>query len=87
MNEPAPTVFTSTKWTVTLSTLGIAMLVLYRIGVHAKSVADITWFLKLVVVQIVIYLGTAWLSLRPGGWSHLRSTLPLEHNLLPALLI
>jgi hypothetical protein len=64
MNEPAPTVFTSTKWTVTLSTLGIAMLVLYRIGVHAKSVADITWFLKLVVVQIVIYLGTAWLSLR-----------------------
>jgi hypothetical protein len=64
MNEPAPTVFTSTKWTVTLSTLGIAMLVLYRIGVHAKSVADITWFLKLVVVQIVIYLGAAWLSLR-----------------------
>jgi hypothetical protein len=49
---------------VTLSTLGIAMLVLYRIGVHAKSVADITWFLKLVVVQIVIYLGAAWLSLR-----------------------
>jgi len=64
MNEPAPTVFTSTKWTVTLSTLGIAMLVLYRIGVHAKSVADIAWFLKLVVVQIVIYLGAAWLSLR-----------------------
>jgi hypothetical protein len=64
MNEPAPTVFTSTKWTVTLSTLGIAMLVLYRIGVHAKSVADITWFLKLVVVQIVIYLGAAWLNLR-----------------------
>ena len=63
MNEPAPTVFTSTKWTVTLSTLGIAMLVLYRIGVHAKSVADITWFLKLVVVQIVIYLGAAWLNL------------------------
>ena len=64
MNEPASTVFTSTKWTVTLSTLGIAMLVLYRIGVHAKSVADIAWFLKLVVVQIVIYLGAAWLSLR-----------------------
>ena len=64
MNEPSPTVFTSTKWTVTLSVLGIAMLVLYRVGVHAKSVADITWFLKLVVIQIVIYLGAAWLSLR-----------------------
>src|SRR6266576_2058138 len=57
--------FVSTNWTVlTLSTLGVAMLVLYRIAVHAKSVADIAWFLKLVVVQIVIYLAAAWLSLR-----------------------
>src|SRR4030095_1880206 len=44
--------------------LGVAMLVLYRIAVHSKSVPDIAWFLKLVVVQIVIYLAAAWLSLR-----------------------
>ncbi len=50
--------------TVTLSLLGAAMLVLYRIAVHSKGVADIAWFLKLVVLQIVIYLAAALLSLR-----------------------
>jgi len=49
---------------ITLSVLGLAMLVLYRIAVHAKSVPDITWFLKLVAIQIAIYLAAAWLSLR-----------------------
>lgn len=43
---------------------GVAMLVLYRSAVHSKGAADIAWFLKLVVVQIVIYLAVAWLSLR-----------------------
>ena len=47
-----------------VAVLGVAMLVLYRIAVHAKGVADISWFLKLVVVQIVIYVAVAWLSLR-----------------------
>ena len=47
-----------------LSVLGIAMLVLYLTAVHSKGVADIAWFLKLVVVQIVIYLASVWLSLR-----------------------
>ena len=57
--------FVSAKSTViALSVLGVAMLVLYRIAVHSKGVADIAWFLKLVVVQIVIYLAVAWLSLR-----------------------
>ena len=51
------------KWTVTLSLLGVATLVLYRIAVHSKGVADIAWFLKLVAVQIVIYVAVAWLSL------------------------
>ncbi len=55
----------SSKWTViTLSVLGVAMLVLYRIAVDTKGVADIAWFLKLVVVQIVLYLSAAWLSVR-----------------------
>src|SRR5215212_1079231 len=53
----------SAKSTVTLIVLGVAMLVLYRIAVHSKSVADIAWFLKLVLVQIVIYLAAASLSL------------------------
>ena len=52
------------KWAVMLSVLGIAMLVLYLTAVHSKGVADIAWFLKLVVVQIVIYLASVWLSLR-----------------------
>ncbi|HEY6119907.1 MAG TPA: glycosyltransferase 87 family protein [Pyrinomonadaceae bacterium] len=57
--------FVSSKWTfVTLSVLGVAMLVLYRIAVDSKGVADIAWFLKLVVVQIVLYLSAAWLSVR-----------------------
>jgi alpha-1,6-mannosyltransferase len=52
------------KWTVMLSVLGVATLVLYRIAVHSKGVADMVWFLELVVVQTVIYLAAAWLSLR-----------------------
>ena len=52
------------KWMVTLSLLGVATLVLYRVAVHSKGVADIAWFLKLVAVQIVIYVAVAWLSLR-----------------------
>jgi hypothetical protein len=49
---------------VMLSIFGVAMLVLYRVAVHAKGVADITWFLKIVVVQIVIYVAATWLALR-----------------------
>jgi alpha-1,6-mannosyltransferase len=66
MSEKSPAAFgfVSAKWTVTLTTLGIAMLVLCSIAVHSKGVADIGWFLKLVVVQTVIYLAAAWVSLR-----------------------
>ncbi|HJX92065.1 MAG TPA: glycosyltransferase 87 family protein [Pyrinomonadaceae bacterium] len=53
----------SSKWTVTLSILGVAMLVFYRIAVHSKEVPDIGWFLKLVLIQLVIYFAVAWLSL------------------------
>ncbi|HZE69585.1 MAG TPA: glycosyltransferase 87 family protein [Pyrinomonadaceae bacterium] len=48
---------------ITLSVLGLAMLVLYRIAVHSKGV-DIVWFLKLVAIQIAIYLAAAWLTVR-----------------------
>jgi len=54
----------SLKWTVTLSILGVAMLVLFRVAVHARHVPEIVWFLKLVLIQLLIYFGVAWLSLR-----------------------
>jgi alpha-1,6-mannosyltransferase len=65
MSQQWPAAFRSviSKCTLTLSVLGVATLVLYRIAVHAKGVADIAWFLKLVVVQIAIYLAATWLSL------------------------
>lgn len=49
---------------IALSACGIAMLVLYRMGVRAKSTPDIVWFLKVVAVQTPIYLAAVWLSLR-----------------------
>jgi alpha-1,6-mannosyltransferase len=49
---------------IALSVLGIAMLVLYRIAVHSKGVADIAWFLELVVIQLVIYAAAVCLNLR-----------------------
>ncbi|HEX6718347.1 MAG TPA: glycosyltransferase 87 family protein [Pyrinomonadaceae bacterium] len=66
MSEQSSGVFRSVniKSTVTLSVLGVATLALYRIGVHSKGIADILWFLKLLVVQIVIYVAAAWLCLR-----------------------
>ena len=57
--------FVNKKWSViALCVLGVATLVLYRVAVHSKGVADIGWFLKLVVVQSILYLAVAWLSLR-----------------------
>ena len=53
----------SMKATVVLTPLGIATLVLYRLAVHSKGVADIAWFLELVAVQIAIYAAAVWLSL------------------------
>lgn len=57
--------FITHKWAiVAVCVPGVAMLALYCIAVHAKGVADIAWFLKLVAIQAVIYLPIAWLSLR-----------------------
>jgi alpha-1,6-mannosyltransferase len=66
MSEQSPATFrsVSARWTVTLSILGVATLMLYRIAVQSKGVADIVWFLKLVLIQLVIYFAVAWLSLR-----------------------
>jgi len=62
MSEPAPATFS--RWTVTLSILGVVMLVLYRVGVRSRTVPDILFFLKLVLIQLLIYFGVVWLSLR-----------------------
>jgi hypothetical protein len=66
MSEQSHATFRSASfwWIVTLSILGVAMLILFRIAVHAKTVPEIVWFLKLVLIQLVIYFGVAWLSLR-----------------------
>ena len=62
---PAARKFVTAKSTIiVLGLLGVATLYLYRVAVHSRGSADIIWFLKLVVVQIVIYLAVAWLSLR-----------------------
>ena len=47
-----------------LSILGVATLVLYRIAVRSKGASDIVWFLKLVLIQLIIYFAVVWLSLR-----------------------
>jgi alpha-1,6-mannosyltransferase len=53
------------KWTViALSVLGLAMLILVRVAAPSKGVADMPGFLELVVIQSVIYVAVAWLSLR-----------------------
>src|ERR1044072_4523177 len=49
---------------IALGVLGVAMLFLFRIAVHSQGVADMPWFLELVMVQSVIYLAVSWLSLR-----------------------
>jgi len=63
--SPAALKLINTRWTmIALCVLGVAMLLVYRVAVHSKGVVDILWFLKLVVIQIGIYLAVAWLSLR-----------------------
>lgn len=49
---------------IVLIVLGIASLLLYRMGVRAEGTKDIVWFLKLVGVQTMLYAAVAWLSLR-----------------------
>ncbi len=43
--------------------LGIASLVLYRVGLRADGVRDIQWFLKLAFAQSAIYLVAVWIVL------------------------
>src|SRR5262245_33419584 len=49
---------------VLLLLLGLALLVLYRVGVRAHGVSDIQWFIKLALAQSVIYLLAVLIILR-----------------------
>jgi hypothetical protein len=55
---------TSNRTVIAVIVLGVAMLLSYRVAVRSKDVVDIAWFLKLVCIQIPIYLSVVWLSLR-----------------------
>src|SRR5713101_1196029 len=54
--------------------IGAILLVLYRIGLHARGVTDIVWFIKLALVQSALYLIVVWLITRAHS---ARSTLIL----------
>ena len=49
---------------VLLLFLGCLSLVLYRLGLSAEGVRDIQWFIKLALVQSVIYLFAIWIVVR-----------------------
>src|SRR5258708_28789 len=46
---------------VLLAAIGAILLILYRIGRHARGAADIVGFIKLALIQSVLYLIAAWL--------------------------
>lgn len=52
---------------ILLAGIGLTLLVLYRIGLHASGVADIAWFIKLALFQSGLYLIAAWLIVRNRG--------------------
>jgi alpha-1,6-mannosyltransferase len=52
---------------ILLASIGLTLLVLYRIGQHASGVTDIVWFIKLALFQSLLYLIAAWLIVRNSG--------------------
>ncbi len=49
---------------VLLAAIGAILLILYRIGLHSRGAADIVGFIKLALIQSVLYLIAAWLIVR-----------------------
>src|SRR5207249_2739621 len=49
---------------VLLAGVGAVLLILYRLGLHSRGATDIVWFIKLALVQSVLYLIAAWLIFR-----------------------
>ena len=52
---------------VLLAAIGVVLLILYRIGLHSRSGTDIVWFIKLTLVQSILYLMVVWLIVRTRG--------------------
>lgn len=44
--------------------LGVVSLALYRVGLRSSGTGDIKWFIKLALVQSVLYLLAAWIVVR-----------------------
>jgi hypothetical protein len=49
---------------VLLAAIGALLLILYRIGLHSRGATDIVWFIKLALVQSLLYLIVVWLIVR-----------------------
>src|SRR5258708_25948335 len=49
---------------VLLGAIGAILVILYRIGLHSRGAADIVGFIKLALIQSVLYLIAAWLIVR-----------------------
>src|SRR5258707_11817893 len=49
---------------VLLAAIGAILLILYRIGLHSRGAADIVVFIKLALIQSVLFLIAAWLIVR-----------------------
>jgi alpha-1,6-mannosyltransferase len=49
---------------LSLVVIGCLLIVLYRLGLRSRGVADILWFLKVALVQSLLYLLAAWLIWR-----------------------
>ena len=57
--------YSSVNWsTASLLLLGCILLVLYRAGVRASTVADIRFFMKVALIQSATYLLAAWIVIR-----------------------
>src|SRR5712692_2016028 len=57
---------------LSIAAIGAILLLLYRIGLHSRGVTDIAWFIKLALIQSMLYLIVVWLIVRSRG---ARSTL------------
>lgn len=49
---------------ILLVAIGVLLLILYRVGLHSRGPTDIVWFIKLALVQSVLYVTAAWLIFR-----------------------
>ena len=55
---------------------GTILLMLYRIGLHSRGVTDIVWFIKIALVQSILYLIVVWLIVRAVPLASAATSLP-----------